>query len=119
LELETALSLTQEITLPANGAVAVEWPVVTEELGQASVRVDVNLPGGEWRDAVVLPLPVAPLAIPQVDTVTAEVEDEWVETITLPDAAIPDVSRWEMSFAPSIATGMLDGLEFLIDYPFG
>ncbi|MCP4535343.1 MAG: alpha-2-macroglobulin, partial [Delftia sp.] len=84
LKLDAALSMTQQITLPANGAVAVEWPIVAEKLGQASARMDVSLPGGEWRDAVVLPLPVMPLAIPQVDTVTAEVQDEWAETITLP-----------------------------------
>jgi hypothetical protein len=54
-----------------------------------------------------------------VTTVATEIEGEWIETINLPDAAIPNLSRWDLSLAPSIATGMLDGLEFLIDYPFG
>jgi hypothetical protein len=72
-----------------------------------------------WRDAVQLPLPILPRAVPDVTTVTADVKHEWADTITLPDAAIIDISRWELSLAPTIATGMLDGLEFLIDYPFG
>jgi uncharacterized protein YfaS (alpha-2-macroglobulin family) len=113
------ISATQHITLPASGTVAVGWPVIASELGEASVRMDVALAGGQWHDAVVLPLPVQPMAIPQVTTVAGEVEGEWVETIEVPEAAIPDASRWELSLAPSIASGMLDGLEFLIDYPFG
>jgi hypothetical protein len=88
------------------------------------VRMDValqgDIEGGEpWHDAVELPLPVEPRAIPEVTNVSAEVGRKWVAAIAVPDAAIPDLTRWELSLAPSIATGMLDGLEFLIDYPFG
>jgi hypothetical protein len=40
-------------------------------------------------------------------------------TITLPSDAIEGLSRLEINLAPSIAPGLLDGLEYLIDYPFG
>jgi hypothetical protein len=119
------LTAAQTITLPARGSVAVGWAVVAQELGQASLRMDVALEGrgGEertpWHDAVLVELSILPRAVPQVTTVAAEVNDQWVETITLPDAGTMDLSRWELSLAPTIATGMLDGLEFLIDYPFG
>jgi hypothetical protein len=57
--------------------------------------------------------------IPQLDRTTRNTNGEWVKTINVTRAIIPELSRWELSLAPSIATGMLDGLEFLIDYPFG
>jgi hypothetical protein len=123
LELVPALSATQQITLPANGTAAVGWSVEADQTGEASVRLDVALPAGDegepWHDAVVLPLPVEPRAVPELTTVAAEVEEVWVETIELPDGVMPDISRWELSMAPTIANGMLDGLEYLIDYPFG
>jgi hypothetical protein len=117
LALDPVVSASQQITLPANGTVAVGWPVVAGAPGEVSIRMD--LVAEDAVDAVELPLPIHPRAIPQVDTVAREVEAEWAETITLPAAALPDLSRWELPLAPSIATGMLDGLEFLIDYPFG
>ena len=123
LELVPALSATQQITLPASGAVAVGWLVVAAGTGEASVRMDVSLPAGDqnepWHDAVVLPLSLHPRAVPEMTTVAAEVVGGWTDTIELPDGAVPDLSRWELSLAPTIATGMLDGLEYLIDYPFG
>jgi hypothetical protein len=60
-----------------------------------------------------------PRAIPQMDTAKRRTNGEWVGTVTVPEAILPELSRWELSLAPSIATGMLDGLKYLIDYPFG
>lgn len=56
---------------------------------------------------------------PQVDPATRKTDGEWIGTVTVPDDILPGLSRWELSLAPSIATGMLGGLEYLIDYPFG
>jgi hypothetical protein len=118
----SALNATQQFRVPANGTVALGWRVTATEAGEGQVRVDVSLLAGTgepWQDAVVLPLPVVPRAVPEVTTVPATVEGNWIATVDVPDAAIPDLSRWELSLAPSIANGMLDGLEYLIDYPFG
>ena len=50
---------------------------------------------------------------PKVDTAERKTDAEWIGTVTVPDDIIPDLSRWELSLTPSIATGMLDGLEYL------
>jgi uncharacterized protein YfaS (alpha-2-macroglobulin family) len=83
-DLDDTLAATQQITLPPSGTVAVGWAIVARELGEVSVRMDVALHGEEgdvWHDAVVLPLPVMPRAIPEVTTVAEEVKGEWDETI--------------------------------------
>jgi hypothetical protein len=113
---------TQHINLPASGTAAVGWSVRADEVTEAQLRFDLFMETADetaWHDAVVMPLVVLPRAVPQVTTVSGEVGEEWIVTIAPDDGAIPDLTRWELSLAPSIATGMLDGLEYLIDYPFG
>ena len=74
------------------------------------------------RDAIQLPLAVYPLAIPEVSASSGELTpDRPTETMTftLPADALEGLSRLEINLAPSIAPGLLQGLEYLIDYPFG
>jgi alpha-2-macroglobulin len=39
--------------------------------------------------------------------------------VTLPAGALQDLSRLEVSLAPSLAPSLVDGLQYLIDYPYG
>jgi len=62
------------------------------------------------------------LAVPEVATFAGTLTPEQpTETITIPIPAdaIEGLSRLEINLAPSVAPGLLNGLEYLIDYPFG
>jgi hypothetical protein len=116
----------QVVSVAANGAAAVAWPVVAEKPGEArvTVRATATYRGAHvaGRDAVELSLPVYPLAVAEVATFAGTLTPARpTDTITLslPSDAIEDLSRLEINVAPSIAPGLLDGLEYLIDYPFG
>jgi hypothetical protein len=71
---------------------------------------------------VEMPLLVHPMAIPEMTfhsgTLTPD-QPTSTMTLTLPFDAIEGLSRLEVNLAPSIAPGLLAGLEYLIDYPFG
>ncbi len=116
----------QVVHVPAGGSASVGWPVTAEEPGQAQVTVQATatyrgarLAG---RDAVELPLPVYPRAIPEVATWAGDLTPSrpgGTVTITLPADVLEGLSRVEIHLAPTVAPGLLQGLEYLIDYPFG
>jgi len=124
---EGAKDRTEErvVSLPAGGSATVGWLVQAGEPGEAQVRVQATAAFGArivGRDAVELPLPIRPLVIPEIATQAGTLTpDQPTETITisLPSDAIEGLSRLEINLAPSVAPGLLDGLEYLIDYPFG
>jgi uncharacterized protein YfaS (alpha-2-macroglobulin family) len=115
----------QVVGVPASGSATVSWPVLAKEPGEARVTVRATAGFGArvaGRDAVELPLTIYPLAIPEVTsssgTLTPDHPTDTI-TITLASDAIEGLSRLEINLAPSVAPGLLDGLEYLIDYPFG
>jgi hypothetical protein len=73
-------------------------------------------------DAVEMSLPILPLTVREVTTAAGTLIPERpteTVTVTLPPDAIEGLSRMEINLAPSVAPGLLAGLEYLIDYPFG
>jgi hypothetical protein len=134
------------LTVPAGGWAVAGWPAVVEGAGGhagTEAGADGAVPAGDspaearvtvramatyggarlaGRDAVEMALPVYPLAVPEVaafaGTLTPSRPTETL-TVTLPADALEGLSRLEINLAPSIAPGLLDGLEYLIDYPFG
>ncbi len=125
LRLLTPTLQKQVVHVPAGGFAVTAWPVVAEEAGEAQVTVQATATRGArlvGRDAVELPLPVHPLAIPEVATWAGDLTPTrpgGTVTVTLPADAIEGLSRLEINLAPTIAPGLLQGLEYLIDYPFG
>jgi uncharacterized protein YfaS (alpha-2-macroglobulin family) len=121
------------VHVPAGGWSTVGWPVVAdaalaqgrEWLDEAQVRIGTTATRGArvvGRDAVELPLPVRPLAISEMTAASGELTPQRpsdVMTFTLPVDALEGLSRMEVNLAPSIAPGLLQGLEYLIDFPFG
>lgn len=94
-----------------------DWSAVASQLGQGSVLARLSTDAGS--DAVELPLPIYPFAIPEVTTRVGRVENKIVETIYLSTTAIPEATSLEIHPSSSIALGLVDGLEYLIDYPYG
>ncbi|MDM8521330.1 alpha-2-macroglobulin family protein [Anaerolineales bacterium HSG6] len=107
------------------------WTAVASQVGDAQVTcaVDTSLGG----DAVELTLPIKPYAVPdrwqaagQVDTplsarraITPLDGYYATETFTMPFNAVHDTSELTIRLSPSVALGVLDGLDSLINYPYG
>jgi hypothetical protein len=123
----TAVGTTKKVLhVPASGSAPASWPVVTDEPGEARVTMRATASYGgarlAGRDAVELLVPVYPLAIPEVASFAGTLtpaQPTATMTFALPPDAIEGLSRLEINLAPSIAPGLLHGLEYLIDYPFG
>jgi uncharacterized protein YfaS (alpha-2-macroglobulin family) len=113
------------LTLPPGGTATSDRVAVASELGtgrvlarlQAGVGASAGLTAGG--DAVELPLPIYPFAVPELTSRVGQVEHEITETLYLSTTAMPDATRLEIRLSSSIALGLLDGLEYLISYPFG
>jgi len=119
--------------VPAGGSAVAGWPVVADEPpdpaqdvpGEARVTVQAVATIGArlvGRDAVELTLPVVPLVVPEIATFAGQLtraQPTSTMTITLPSDAVEGLSRLEVNLAPSVAPGLLQGLAYLIDYPFG
>jgi len=123
----------QVVGVPAGGSAVAGWPVVADEPpdpaqdvpGEARVTVQAVATIGArlvGRDAVELTLPVVPLVVPEIATFAGQLtraQPTSTMTITLPSDAVEGLSRLEVNLAPSVAPGLLQGLAYLIDYPFG
>jgi hypothetical protein len=118
-----SLCLPPTMTLPPGGQVAANWPAVASELGEGQVLARLDVGGGTALplsgDAVELPLPVYPFAVPEVINRVGQVEHEITETFYLSVTALPGASSLRVRLSSSIALGLLDGLEYLIGYPYG
>jgi hypothetical protein len=117
------------VAVPAGGSALAGWPVVAEqgadgyaEVGPTEARIRFQATatyGGArvaGRDAVELLLPVYPLAAQETTAfagMLTPARPTDTLTITLP------ADRLEINMASSIAPGLLDGLDYLLDYPFG
>ena len=123
----------QVLHVPASGSATAAWPVVAHEApghvdgepGEAEITVSATASRGArlaGRDAVAVSLPVYPLAVPEITTWAGELSPmspTSTVTLTVPSDVITATSRLEINLAPSLASGMLGGLEYLIDYPYG
>jgi uncharacterized protein YfaS (alpha-2-macroglobulin family) len=118
-----SLCLPPTMTLPPNGKIVADWSAVASELGEGQVLARLNADSGTALplsgDAVELPLPVYPFAVPEVINRVGQVEHEIAETFYLSVTAIPDASSLRVRLSSSIALGLLDGLEYLVGYPYG
>ncbi|MEZ4582830.1 MAG: alpha-2-macroglobulin family protein [Caldilineaceae bacterium] len=105
------------LTIPDGGSAIATWNVVAAEVGTAPVQTTVTTPAGG--DAVELPLPVKPFAVPARDVMAGQATPRAQEAFTLPLNAVNDATALTVRLTPSLALGVLDGLDELIDYPYG
>jgi uncharacterized protein YfaS (alpha-2-macroglobulin family) len=108
-------------SLPPGGTGVADWSAVASELGQGSVLARLRAGDGTLTngDAVELPLPIQPFAVPEIISRVGQVEHEITETLYLSVTAIPGATSLRVRLSSSIALGLLDGLEYLIGYPYG
>jgi uncharacterized protein YfaS (alpha-2-macroglobulin family) len=123
----------QVVHVPADGSATASWPVAADlalaDMGDASAAAEIAISATAsrgtrlaGRDAIALSLPVVPLAVPEVTTWAGELtplSPTNTMTLTLPSDVVTATSHLEIRLSRSLTAGLLDGLEYLIDYPYG
>ncbi len=120
LEPAEGVELTQKVTLPANGEARVDWLVKALRPGDATVTM--SLLTDEESDAASLTVPVVVHGARRVEPfagVLREDRNQVVFNVNVPAERLPDQSRLEVSFSPTLASAMLEALPYLIEYPYG
>jgi uncharacterized protein YfaS (alpha-2-macroglobulin family) len=109
---------TQSVVVPAGEAGLVTWNVIAQETGTAQIKVSAVTGGPGAQDSVLLPLRVAPKAIPDVYTQIGEFNGSYETILTLPPDSM-SISTVEINLSRSMAGSLFDGLEYLTGYPYG
>ena len=115
--LEIARPVPQPITLQPGDMRVVTWNVTALQAGEVEMTFSAGSEE-EPGDAVRLPLTIHPLAVPDVFTQVGDFQDEYLTPLVMPDFALP-MSSIEIRLDRSIASSLLDGLEYLTGYPYG
>ena len=113
-------SMTQAVSLPANGRVRLEWWGMAENVTSASLRFSVQ--AGELQDAVLLSngaLPVLRYTAPQTFATSGSLAEagERLELVSLPVTFDANSGSLDVELDPSLAAAMLDSLDALEYHP--
>ncbi len=115
--LAVSAPITYTVALGPGETVRVAWNGAAEARG--AVTVTAYAEGSGVGDAVQYRVPVLPFAVPEVRSWAGEYVGEAEVRVLVPDAWLPEASSLEVRLSPSIVPTLLEGLEYLIDYPFG
>jgi uncharacterized protein YfaS (alpha-2-macroglobulin family) len=123
--LEIAAPITQTIILQPGEVRIVGWSAAVLAAGEAQLLAQVQyntdpntLAPTETADAILLPLTINPLAIPDVTTQVGQFRTNQTLPIAVPNGAL-EMSTVEVQLSRSIAGTLLTGLEYLTGYPYG
>ena len=117
----------QTLTLAAGDEQRVDWKARIHTAtpgsggidGPASARFTVIADGGPGgQDAMELTLPVSPFGLKEVEAsanALTEQEQSWTEDLS----RLPKGATISLSLSPSIASTLLDALDYLTSYPYG
>ncbi len=108
----------QTITLAQEQSKRLTWRI--KAIGPQAARFLVSADGGGGAaDAMESTLPVIPNGIKNVAAYAGVSNEAVSETVTLPENAIPDSARLEITVSPSLAGPIFEALEYLERYPYG
>ncbi|MCB0122076.1 MAG: hypothetical protein KDE58_07520, partial [Caldilineaceae bacterium] len=107
----------KRVNLPNGGSTAVNWTAVAAQSGTGLVTTTLETEAGN--DTVALPFPVKPFAVPDRWLASGQVSQVISKSFTVPLNAVTEATTLEVRLSPSLALGVLDGLDELIDYPYG
>ncbi|MGC8873886.1 MAG: alpha-2-macroglobulin family protein, partial [Chloroflexia bacterium] len=110
--------LTYTVAVGAGETARVAWKATVGTCRVVTVTAYAEA-GDRVEDAVQYVLPVLPFAVPDVRTWAGEYVGEAEVRVPVPERWLPQESTLEVRLSPSIVPTLLDGLEYLIDYPFG
>jgi uncharacterized protein YfaS (alpha-2-macroglobulin family) len=109
---------TQTVTIKANEVVAVGWSAVPEVATETNVTF-VAVTEDDLEDSISLPLPVQPLAIKDLQSMSGKFNGAVTLPLPLPPDVMTETSVVTLKLSRTPASTILDGLEYLTGYPYG
>jgi len=112
---------TQQVSLPANGRVRLEWWGTAEDVASASLRFSVQ--AGDLQDAVLVSkgaFPVLHYTVPQTFATSGTLAEggQRLELVSLPVTFDAKNGSLNVELDPSLAAAMIDALDALENYPY-
>ena len=115
-----AENLTQTIKVDANGEKRVDWRVKVTQPGEAIICMKALT--DEESDAMQMKFPVYIHGMLKTESFSGVIRpDRNSATIAIrvPAERLPEQSRLEIRYSPTLAGAMVDALPYLADYPYG
>ncbi|HKY53606.1 MAG TPA: alpha-2-macroglobulin family protein, partial [Anaerolineales bacterium] len=109
---------TQTVWIKANEVQAVGWSAVPETATETNVTF-VAVTDSNLEDSISLPLPVQPLAIKDVQSISGKFNGAVTLPLPLPPDVMTETSVITLKLSRTPASTILDGLEYLTGYPYG
>ncbi len=113
-------TLIEYIEIPANGEKRVDFRVLAVEPGQAIVRMKAIT--DEESDAMEMKFPVQIHGMLKTESYSGVIRPEAKNgaiTVNVPAERLPEQSRLEVRWSPTLAGAMVDALPYMTDYPYG
>ena len=110
---------TQWLEVKPNSDTRADFRVRVQTPGEAVVRVSAKT--NEESDAMELKFPVYIHGMLKTTSFTGSIRDTARAasiTVHVPAERLPDQSRLEIRYSPSLATAMVDALPYMVDYPY-
>jgi alpha-2-macroglobulin len=112
--------LTQIAEVPAGGEKRIDWRVHVLRPGEAKVRVSALT--DEESDAMEMSFPAYVHGMLKTESFSGAMrpDDKGASlSFNIPNERLPEQSRVEIRYSPSVASAMVDSLPYLVDYPYG
>jgi uncharacterized protein YfaS (alpha-2-macroglobulin family) len=113
-------ALSRTVKVPATGEKRVDWRVKVVHPGQATVRMAAIT--NEESDAMQMSFPVYVHGMLKTESYSGAIRSEGKGaslSINVPSERLPEQSRLEVRYSPSLAAAMVDALPYLVEYPYG
>ena len=114
------LKLRRRQQVAAGAETRVDWRVKVVHPGE--VKVGVEAVTDEESDATQMSFPVYVHGMLKTDSFSGALrpaEKAASLTFNVPKERLPEQSRVEVRYSPSVASAMVDALPYLVDYPYG
>jgi uncharacterized protein YfaS (alpha-2-macroglobulin family) len=108
----------QHVEIPAGDKAKVTWSVTVENVEEVTLRFGAR--AGDLADALEITLPVYPYSTPEVVATAGQLKDDGqvLEAAALPPSYDPTQGELSVHIDPSLAAGMVDGLDYLEHFPY-
>jgi len=111
-------SASQQVSVASGGKAKVVWSVTVQDVEEATLLFGASAPG--LSDAMEITLPVYRYSTPEVVATAGQLKEDGqvLEAAVLPPSYDPTQGELSIHVDPSLAAGMVDGLEYLEHYPY-
>ncbi len=110
----------QTVEIPAGGEKRVDWRVTVVEEGQVDITMKALT--DEESDAMQMSFPVYIHGMLKTESFCGVIrpeKDSAAVEVKVPAERLPEQSRLEVRYSPTLAMAMVDALPYMVSYPYG